>query len=118
MVLGSASKDGLQEALHILEQWAEENEFKINKEKTVQMGFRKGGRLLVNANLMLENEPLKIVNKFRYQGLSIQTTASSFSVHSQEKIASAVRAIFAIKNLSSLSLATAMKLFHTTIAVT
>ena len=115
MVIGSTNKEALQEALHNLEQWAKENEFKINKEKTVQMVFRKGGRIPANANLMLENEPLKIVNKFRYLGLSIQTTASSFNVHIQERTASAVRAIYAIKNLSSLSLATAMKLFHTTI---
>lgn len=80
------------------------------------MVFRKGGRIPANANLMLENEPLKIVNKFRYLGLSIQTTASSFNVHIQERTAAAVRAIFAIKKLSSLSLDTAMKLFHTTIA--
>lgn len=89
MVLGSTSKDALQEVLHNLEQCAKESEFKINKEKTVQMVFRKGGRIPANANLMLENEPLILVNKFRYLGLSIQTTASSFNVHIQERTASA-----------------------------
>ena len=93
-----------------------ENEFAINKEKTVQMVFRKGGRLPAGDNLTLGDEPLKIVRKFKYLGITLLTTASSFSEHVQERSAAAVRATFCIKNLTSVSLETAIKLFNATIA--
>ena len=80
------------------------------------MVFRKGGRLPAVDNLTLGDEPLKIVRKFKYLGITLQTTASSFSEHVQERSAAAVRATFCIKNLTSVNLETAIKLFNATIA--
>ena len=45
IAIGVSNKDQLQKAKDNLYTWAEENRFKINKEKTLQMVFRRGGRL-------------------------------------------------------------------------
>ena len=44
------------------------------QDKTVQMVFRRGGRVSTKDNVKIGEEPLKIVNKFKYLGLTIQAT--------------------------------------------
>ena len=61
-------------AMNTLVQWAKENYFKINKDKTIQMVFRRGGGISTKDNIKIGEEPLKIVNKFKYLGLTIQAT--------------------------------------------
>ena len=44
IVLGSHDRRELQIATYALENWADQNELQINKEKTEHMIFRKGGK--------------------------------------------------------------------------
>ncbi|KAJ9587891.1 hypothetical protein L9F63_018672 [Diploptera punctata] len=92
-----------------------ENEFKINSNKTVQMVFKKGGRTAASDNLKLGEESIRMVNKFRYLGITLQPTTKSFSAHVQERAAAAIRAMCSIKDITSLKLVTAMKLFASVI---
>ena len=115
MVLDSLNKEDLQTALNNFQKWAEENDFKINKNKSALMIFRRGGRVSASDRLMLGNEPLNMVKKYKYLGLTMQTTSSSFSEQIQESASAAIRAICNIKNLTSLKLTTAMRLFDTVI---
>ena len=116
MALGSANKEELQATLLKLEKWVEENGFDINMGKTVQMTFKKGGRRSPADTLRLKNEPLKVEKSFKYLGMTLQTTLTSFSQHIQEKSAAATKAIYSIDNIRKTSLTTAMALFTTTIS--
>jgi len=115
MVLGSENKEEVQDDLNSLQRWAEKNNFTINKGKTVQMVFRRGGRVATNDKLKLKEEPLRIVNKFKYLGITVQPTAKSYSVHIQERTSAAIRAMCKIRNITTLKLETAMRLFETVI---
>ena len=53
--------------------------------KTVQMVFRRGGRVATKDKLKLKAESLRIVNKFKYLGITVQPTVKSHSVHIQER---------------------------------
>jgi hypothetical protein len=88
----------------------------MNQEKTVQMTFRKCGRNAIGDNVSLLDNPLAIVKKYRYLGITLQTTATSFSIHIQERAAAATKAMYSIKNIASLSTSTSILLFSTTIA--
>ena len=115
MALGSHCKKDLQSALEKLELWANKNSFEINKEKTVHMVFRKGGKTAKDDKLILQGETLETVNNFRYLGVSLQPTMTSYKIHIQERATAATKAINRIQNISKLSLATAMLLFHAVI---
>ena len=92
-----------------------EKNFTINKGKTVQMVFRRGGRVSKNDKLKLKEEPLRIVNKFKYLGITAQPTAKSYSDHIQERTSAAIRAMCTVRNITSLKLETAMRIFETVI---
>ena len=98
--IGASRKDQLQKPIDNLQIWAEENSFEINTEKTVQMIFRKGGRLATNEEITLGNDKLKIVNETRYLGITLQTTTSSFRRHRRERTAAAIKSIYTIKLLN------------------
>ncbi|KAJ4443117.1 hypothetical protein ANN_04767 [Periplaneta americana] len=83
--------------------------------KTYQMTFRKGGRTSATDTLTLNDSPLTTVNNLKYLGVTLQSTANSFSYHIQERIAAATRAIHQINDLTRLSLETAMVLLKTVI---
>ena len=115
MAIGAENKEELQKGIDGIQRWATENAFKINSKKTVQMVFKKGGRAAASDNLTLGEEPIQMVNKFRYLGITLQPTTKSFSAHVQERTAAAIRAMCSIKGITSLKLGTAMKLFATVI---
>ena len=77
----------------------------------VKMTFRNGGRGAANDIIYLGTEPLTIVNTFKYLGLTLQTTARSFRVHTKSRAAAATKAMFDIKSITKLSLETATALF-------
>jgi len=66
------------------------------------MIFRKGGRRAANYGITLKGRPLKIVNNFKYLGITLQT-GTSFKIHIQEKEATAIRAMYEIKNFQKVS---------------
>ena len=80
------------------------------------MIFRNGGRQAKEDVLHLNNEPLEIVNNFKYLGITLQTKATSFRHHVQERTTAAIRAIYSIDDLHLLSLDTAMTLFNCAIS--
>ena len=65
----------------------------------------------------MHGKPLEIVPKFTYLGITLQTMLSSFRIHIQERVATAIKAIYSIKYLQQLSTKTAMTLFKTVIAL-
>lgn len=116
MMIGSSNKEEVQTAIKGLEKWTEENYLHINKEKTVQMVFRKGGKQAKRDKILLNGDSLEIVNKYKYLGITLQTTGRSFKAHVREKSAAAIRSIYKVRNITKLSTDTAMLLFNSTIA--
>jgi hypothetical protein len=80
------------------------------------MTFRKGGRNATGDNMSLLDNPLAIVKKYKYLGITQQTTATAFSIHIQERAAADIKAMYNIKNITSLSTSMSVLLFSTTIA--
>lgn len=118
MVLGSPNRQELQKALNHLHRWAAENDLYINERKTVYMAFRKGGKLAAENKMFLGEEELTSVNVYKYLGITLQTTSHSFRHHIKERAAAAIRGIYDLKNITKLSLRTAMTLFHAKITPT
>jgi hypothetical protein len=110
MVLVSKSEQELQEAFNDLHDWSQENDFTINKKKTVSMVFWIGGKLAETDFICCNGERLKNVN-FRSLGVTLQTSGKSFKQHVKERALAALRAMHDIENLRLHSLKTAMKLF-------
>mgnify|MGYP000250499100 CR=1 FL=1 len=112
MTLGATNKHELQESFDRLINWADKNDIQINTKKTVQMVFRRGGKITPKDAILYKEEPLKIVNAFRYLGVTIQTTMKSYRIHIKERATAATKGIFDIKNIRQLSLDTALKLLE------
>jgi hypothetical protein len=112
IVIGSTNKTDLQNALNDLANWADENDFEVNRRKTVQMVFRKGGRVAADDNVSYKIATLETVNTFKYLGITLQTTSTTFRIHIKEKTTAAIKAIYDIKEIAQLSLKTAMALFN------
>ncbi|PSN47588.1 hypothetical protein C0J52_04568 [Blattella germanica] len=111
MTLAAKNPAELQERFNHLAKWAEINGMEINEKKTVIMVFRKGGKVPKNDTITHKTANLRIVNEFKYLGITFQTRGTCFSIHAREKAAAATRAIRDIKHLQALSLETALKLF-------
>ena len=116
MVIGSRNKEHLQLAFNRLQVWAKDNDLIINKEKTVQMVFRKGGRLAITDPILFGKDKLKIVNHCNYLGIRLQATRTSFKMHVKEKVIAAIRAFQDIIRPELLDLQTAHLLFNSKIA--
>lgn len=111
-VLASTDFQKLQEAFIKLIIWAKENDFEINMLKTVQMTFRKGGRVSNKEKITDQNgEVLNNVNKFKYLGMTLQIQGRNFTVHVKERVAAAVAAMSNINLLNRHSIKTALQLF-------
>jgi hypothetical protein len=117
IVLVSKLKQELQEAFNDLHDWSQENNFTINKNKTVSMVFRKEGKLVETDFTCCNDERLTNVNSFRYLDVILQTTGKSFKQHVKERASAALRAMHDTENLRLLSLETAMKLFSAKITL-
>ncbi|PSN30821.1 hypothetical protein C0J52_17327 [Blattella germanica] len=111
MALAAKNPAELQERINHLAKWAETNGMEINEKKTVIKVFRKGGKVPKNDTITHKTANLRIVNEYKYQGITFQTRSTCFSIHAREKAAAATRAIRDIKHLQALSLETALKLF-------
>jgi hypothetical protein len=80
------------------------------------MTFRKGGKNATGDNISLLDNPLATVKKYKYLEITLQKTATSFSIHIQERAAAAIKAMYNIKNITSLFTSTSVLLFSKTIA--
>ena len=79
------------------------------------MTFNKGGKQAQGDTLYISGNKLKVVNKFRYLGVTLQQTMNSFPYHIEEKSKAAIKAVYGMKNLRQLSNTTAMALFKNVI---
>ena len=112
MAIATTEIDKLQSALDTLSKWAERNDIKINEEKTELVVFRKGGRLTDAENVKCNGQLLKRKSNFKYLGITIQTTGKSFRLHIRSRAVAATRAMNEIRNITQLSMSTAMDLFR------
>ncbi|KAJ4444760.1 hypothetical protein ANN_06557 [Periplaneta americana] len=80
MVFGSSKREDLQIAVDRLEDWATDNDFKINKNKTVMMIFRKGERMAAEDKITLEGEELQRVNHFREKIIAYELAKETFFI--------------------------------------
>jgi hypothetical protein len=111
MVLAAKSIESLQTAFNNVAEWADKNELLLNRTKTVMMTFRKGGRQAITDRILSGEEPLELVTEFKHLGIIFQMNGRNSTNHVRERAASAIAASHGIKNLSQLSMTTAMKLF-------
>ena len=61
VAIGSESKEELQKTLENLAKWADRNNLEINIEKTVQMTFKKGGKLAQGDTLYISGNKFKVL---------------------------------------------------------
>ena len=66
IVIGSSNKTAVQEVMDRIGEYVLRNGLTININKTVQMVFRKGGKLATTDNIRYQGVELKIVNAFKY----------------------------------------------------
>ncbi|KAJ4437364.1 hypothetical protein ANN_17506 [Periplaneta americana] len=85
MVLGSSNVTDLQTAVNRLHDWAEENELKINKSKTIMMIFRRERRAAAEDRITIDGKELEKANSFNYLGITLQTTGLSFRLYIRER---------------------------------
>ena len=112
MAIASNNKEQLQKGFNALVEWAERSELKVNYQKTELVVFKKGGRPARDDDIYCKGTPLKKARTYRYLGITIQSTGTSYQKHVQEKTVAAIRARNDIKNLRLLSLETAIRLFN------
>ncbi|KAJ4430495.1 hypothetical protein ANN_22711 [Periplaneta americana] len=112
IVIGSSNRRELQEIMDRLENFAMDNRLKLNCGKTVQMVFRKGGKVAEYDKITYKGEELNNVNTFRYLGITFQPTIKSFRGHIRERTLAAIRSIYDIEDPTRLSLSSTMTLFN------
>lgn len=95
-----------------ISEWANENELVVNALKTELMVFRRGGRLAKDDYIVCGGHTLMPKQQFRYLGITMQVTGSTFSVHIKERLAAALRSINDIRHIQRMSINTAMELFR------
>jgi len=117
MVLFSVDRNLLQEALEFVSVYSVQFGLRINKEKTKAMKFRRCGRVARGDTLHLEGEPVEFVRSYTYLGVTLPTNGRSFTQHIATRAQKAIIcATQEILNPSSLSIATALKLFYLKVA--
>ena len=116
MAILSKNREELQEAMENIRKWALENSMEINSTKTKAMKFRRGGRVAKNDHFKCGETALEIVPSFKYLGVTLQTTGTTFTMHIQDRTTAATNASYDIPNLQRLSLPTAMTLFRIKVA--
>lgn len=112
MALTSTCCETLQANFNRLAKWADENDLKLNEDKTVHMTFRRGGRLAAKDKITLNNRTLSIVNSFKYLGITLQSKGNAFIQHVTDRTTLAIKAMYDIKDVTKMSMEAAMKLFH------
>lgn len=75
------------------------------------MLFRNGGRVPKGAEVVIEEEKIKITNEFKYLRITLQPTDRNFARHITERTTLAIKEMNDISHIKQLSLDTAMQLF-------
>ncbi|XP_018493745.1 uncharacterized protein LOC108863712 [Galendromus occidentalis] len=115
LILYSASRFHLQQALATLSPYVGEVGLQINTSETQAMKFRRGGKVAGTDVLYLNGESVELVNSFAYLGVTL-ACALSFTTHIEERQRKALVAINSIATPRLLSLRTALALFDLKVA--
>lgn len=118
LVAFSTSRFHLQQSLHTLDDYVREVGLQINLKKTEAMKFRRGGGLARDDVLKIGGQEIQFVNRFTYLGVTLSLNGRSFSAHVMDRFGRALAASHNIKNPASLSIETALKLFHMKVSPT
>lgn len=118
MALAADSITELQNGMDVIKQWADENELVMNAVKTELMVFRRGGRLKKDDYIVCDGHILTPKRQFKYLGITMQVTGTTFTFHLKERLAAALRSVSDIRHLQRMSLKTAMELFRVKVVPT
>ena len=109
LVIASDSVDEIQRALNALTIWCEDNDMKINADKTKAMKFRKAGST-GKQKLYIQRKAIEFVPKFKYLGIVLQP-ALGFGDHVEQLVTRTATTIVCLGNLQDIPLTLAMKIF-------
>ena len=104
----SRSRKTVQDALVVLERWAEENGMAVNTDKTKVMKFRRGGQLSPEDRFLYQGREFEIVRSYEYLGITVQTKWT-FTDHVRKRVLKCKARMYAIGKLRNLSLTAASK---------
>ena len=117
-VIVSETKEGLQRGLDSLYMYCMKWGITVNTKKTKAMVFKKGGRIAKSDSWTYGGQVVETVNVFKYLGFHL-SSSGSFSNGIQERVKSARRALFALKQYFSTNteilLSTKMKMFNSVV---
>lgn len=116
MAILSKNPEDLQVAIENIRSWAQENSMEINSAKTKAMKFRRGGRLSKKDCFTCGDSVLEIVPSFKYLGVTLQTTGTTFTMHIKDRTTAAINSSYDIPMIQRLSLPTAMALLRLKVA--
>ena len=111
LVLLSETPEGLQSALDKLQDYCDKWFLQINTKKTKIIIFNKAGRLVTKNTFTINDEEIEIVNRHPYLGITI-ACSGTFSYAVDLLCKKAMKAIFKIRNITSMSSLTIKKTLH------
>ena len=113
IVLLSTSRNGLQKALNVVQQYCQDWKLKVNHKKTKCMTFTRGTQK-EKTQFIMEGEALENVKEYKYLGIMINKKNCTFTPAIKALKIKATRALYAIKakvNINRLPIKMALKLF-------
>lgn len=113
MVLMSENLEDLKEALRLIKKYLLDRKLRLNLEKCKVMKFRNKGRGKYSGKdrMIVDGENVQFVSEFTYLGVIFQASGICFTKHIEKRVRMALLATFGIRQLTDLSLETALKLF-------
>ena len=113
IVLFATTKEGLQRALEVTEQYCQDWKLKINQKKTKCMTFTRGTQK-EKTIFTVGGTPLENAKEYKYLGIMINKKNCTFTPLAKALGTKATRALYAIKakvNINKLPIKIALKLF-------
>lgn len=110
LVIYTEIPDSLRTALTTLNQWCQENHFKVNSAKSKIMKFRKGGRLSGDDHFQYGTDNLPITSSYEYLGVTFQQSLT-FTEHFNTKKRKCCAIIGTLTHLQKVSIETGFKIF-------
>jgi hypothetical protein len=106
--------NNLKLAVTALNEYFHRKSLKFNSQKCKIVKFRNGGkgRYRLDDVFRMNGENLQFVPEFCYLGVTFQSSGSSFARHIEKRSRAALMATYNLKELRSLSIETATKLFN------
>ena len=117
LVLISLSKEGIQNCLNKLDEYAKANKLTINVDKTKSMVFNSAGRFL-KQDCLIGNTKIEQVQTFCYLGFEVKTNGVVSAAVNMlyDKANKAMRPLMGVITRFDIPVKTALMLFHTYIS--